>query len=150
MLHSDWLSYYYAISYRPIVAKSGGLFGGKKGLKSSFNELKVFYFQYFWATSWFYKNNYSSCPHGLWVNSPFGLRAHGLLTHSPIIVKYWRGTISFVANAKVLLQCNLVICTLVSILTDCRSNIISSQFFYNATVRICTFSAEMCIHDIII
>ena len=28
-------------------------------------------------------NNYSSSPNGLWVNSPFGLRPHGLLTQRP-------------------------------------------------------------------
>ena len=31
----------------------------------------------------FYQNNYSSRPNGLWVNSPFGLRPHGLLTQRP-------------------------------------------------------------------
>ena len=30
-----------------------------------------------------YLNNYSSSPDGLWVNSRFGLRPHGLLTQSP-------------------------------------------------------------------
>ena len=28
-------------------------------------------------------NNYSSSPNGLWVNIPFGLRPHGLLTQRP-------------------------------------------------------------------
>ena len=35
----------------------------------------------------FYKNDYSSGPHGLWVNSPFGLRPQGLLTQSPFALE---------------------------------------------------------------
>ena len=42
MLRSDWLSYYYAICYSSLVAKSAGFLAEKKGLKSSFNELKLF------------------------------------------------------------------------------------------------------------
>ena len=30
MLHSDWLSYYYAICYSPLVAKSAGFLVAKK------------------------------------------------------------------------------------------------------------------------
>ena len=37
MLRSDWLSYYYAICYSPLVAKNTGFLAAKKGLKSSFN-----------------------------------------------------------------------------------------------------------------
>ena len=32
---------------------------------------------FFWPTK-FYLNNYSSCPHDLWVNSTLGLWPHGL------------------------------------------------------------------------
>ena len=42
MLRSDWLSYYYAISYSPLIAESADFFGGKNGLKSSFNQLRLF------------------------------------------------------------------------------------------------------------
>ena len=37
----------------------------------------------------FYENNYSSCPHGLWVNSSLGLRPHGLLTQCPFGLEEW-------------------------------------------------------------
>ena len=37
MLRSDWFSYYYAICYSPLVAKSAGFMAAKKGFKSSFN-----------------------------------------------------------------------------------------------------------------
>ena len=33
MLHSDWLSYYYAICYSPLVAKSAGFLAAKKDLR---------------------------------------------------------------------------------------------------------------------
>ena len=41
--------------------------------------------RYFWPTSWILLKQYiySSRPHGLWVNSPFGLWPQGLLTQSP-------------------------------------------------------------------
>ena len=42
MVHSDWLSYYQAICYSPLVARIAGFLAGKKGLKSSFNQLKLF------------------------------------------------------------------------------------------------------------
>ena len=49
MLRSDWLSSSQAICYSPPVGCSDkrALFGGKKGLKSSFNQLKKFLFSIF-------------------------------------------------------------------------------------------------------
>ena len=38
MLHSDWLNFYLAICYSPLVAKSAGFLAEKKGL----NWLKLF------------------------------------------------------------------------------------------------------------
>ena len=38
----DWLRYYKAMCYSPLVAKSAGFLAAKKGIKFSFNQLKLF------------------------------------------------------------------------------------------------------------
>ena len=39
---SDWLSYYWAICYSPLVVKAPAFWRQKKGFKSSFNQIKLF------------------------------------------------------------------------------------------------------------
>ena len=44
MLHSDWLSYYQAICYSPLVAKSAGLLAAKKDESLALARLIFFFF----------------------------------------------------------------------------------------------------------
>ena len=84
MLLSDWLSYYQAICYSPLVTKSAGFENQNNGSWIAFLLAKVVLSQYFWPTSWILqKQYYSSHLHGLWVNSPWGRRPNGLLTLTP-------------------------------------------------------------------
>ena len=72
MLRSDWLSYYKDICYSPLVAKSAGFLAAKKDESLALTSESCFVSIFF----------YQLVGHGLWVKSPFGLQARG------IIVKY--------------------------------------------------------------
>ena len=69
---NGWARLYF-ICYSPLVAKSSGFLAAKKGLKSSFNRLKLFSLRIFdQLVGFYYKNSYSFLSHGPWINSPFG------------------------------------------------------------------------------
>ena len=76
------------ICYSPLVAKSPchvcNILAVKEDWSLALTCERCLVLIFFWPTSWILlKQYYSSRPHGLWVNSPFGLLPHGLLTHSP-------------------------------------------------------------------
>lgn len=84
MLCFDWLSHYSAICCSPLEAKFAhhifNVLVTKKELRLALTRERCFVSIFFWPTSWFLLKQFflSSRPHSLWVNTPFGLRAHGL------------------------------------------------------------------------
>ena len=66
MLRSDWLSYYYAICYSPLVAKSAGFLAAKKDLSLALTSQSFFLLDIL-------DQLVGLQPHGLLTQSPFGL-----------------------------------------------------------------------------
>ena len=78
-----WLFELLLGGYSPLVMKRAGFENLNNGDWIAFCLLKLFCLDIFDQLVGFYENNYSSQAHGLWVNTPFGLRPNGLLTQSP-------------------------------------------------------------------
>ena len=77
MCRSDWLSYYYAICYSPLVAKNAGFLAAKKELKSCF--------KLFCPTSWIILKQLFLSPS--WAIDSEPIRARGIIVKEPIRVR---------------------------------------------------------------
>ena len=79
---SDWLSYYQAICYSPLVAKSADNLVGKKCLVQ-LQLAKVVLSRYFLPTSWILLKQFFLSPSPSWAIDSQPMRAQGIIIKQP-------------------------------------------------------------------